>query len=105
MINTQNNGFAGVPDGFAIDQEGCLWVAMCKGGKIVRINPEQGKIIESIDIPVSMPTSCAFVGEELDVLIITSASSVVDCKVETEAGFTFAIKPGVKGRKPYVFKR
>lgn len=105
VINTQNNGFAGVPDGFAIDQEGCLWVAMCKGGKIVRINPEQGKIIESIDIPVSMPTSCAFVGEELDVLIITSASSVVDCKVETEAGFTFAIKPGVKGRKPYVFKR
>ena len=34
-------GLEGSPDGMTIDSEGMLWVAMCHGGLVVRINPDE----------------------------------------------------------------
>jgi sugar lactone lactonase YvrE len=62
----------GVPDGLAIDVEGCIWSARWGGWKIVRYAPD-GSIEREIPMPVEFPTSCAFGGANLDELYITSA--------------------------------
>lgn len=62
----------GIPDGLTVDSEGCVWCAFYSGSKVARFNP-QGKITEEIALPVSQPTSCAFGGEDLADLYITSA--------------------------------
>ncbi|WP_188543760.1 SMP-30/gluconolactonase/LRE family protein [Rhodococcoides trifolii] len=62
----------GLPDGLCIDEDGCIWVAMWGGGSVRRLSPA-GVELSRIDVPVQQPSSCAFAGPELDVLIVTSA--------------------------------
>jgi sugar lactone lactonase YvrE len=63
----------GAPDGMAIDSEGMLWIAQWGGFGVFRWDPKSGKLIDKIELPVPQVSSCAFVGEELDRLIITTA--------------------------------
>lgn len=63
----------GVPDGSAIDVDGCLWNARCDGGALLRITPE-GRLDRTLALPVPSPTSCAFGGRTLDTLFVTSAT-------------------------------
>ena len=62
----------GVPDGLTVDASGCLWVALWGGGRIERLSPE-GRLLSTVPVPVSQPTSCAFAGPDLDRLCVTSA--------------------------------
>ncbi len=62
----------GVPDGMAVDSEGCIWSARWDGWKIVRYRPD-GSIDAVIPMPVARPTSRAFGGPDLTDLYITSA--------------------------------
>jgi len=62
----------GVPDGLTVDSEGYVWCAFYSGAKVTRFNP-QGNMDVEIALPVSQPTSCAFGGEDLTDLYITSA--------------------------------
>lgn len=62
----------GVPDGSAIDSDGCLWNARWDAGVVLRITP-RGEIDRTIRLPVLRPTSCAFGGANLDILFVTSA--------------------------------
>jgi sugar lactone lactonase YvrE len=62
----------GVPDGLCVDADGCLWVALWGGGRLVRIAPD-GRMLSTLPVPVVQPSSCAFVGPDLDVLCVTSA--------------------------------
>nr|XP_006814845.1 PREDICTED: regucalcin-like [Saccoglossus kowalevskii] len=74
------NGF---PDGMCTDVDGMLWVAMFYGSVILRIDPLSGKIMRTIEMPVSYPTSCWFGGENFDVLYVfrfyIQASKLGDC--------------------------
>jgi sugar lactone lactonase YvrE len=90
---------AGFPDGMAIDAEGCLWVALWNGRRVVRVSPESGDIVDHVDMPVSRPTSCAFGGPDLDQLFITSASNLPPEQLarEPHAGGVFRVRPGLKG--------
>ena len=63
----------GMPDGLAIDTDGMLWIALYGGGGIARWNPITGSLIEFIKLPALNITNCAFVGDQLDSLIVTSA--------------------------------
>jgi sugar lactone lactonase YvrE len=63
----------GFPDGMTIDSEGMLWVCLWQGGKVSRWDPETGTLLETVDMPASNVTSCAFGGENLDQLYITTA--------------------------------
>ncbi len=62
----------GVPDGSAIDAEGCLWNARWGGSCIIRYRPD-GSIDQIVKVPVTNPTSCVFGGLDLRTLYVTSA--------------------------------
>lgn len=96
----------GFPDGIAIDEEGMLWIALWGGCAVARFNSESGKMIAKIEVPAKNVTACAFGGENLDTLFITSASvemSQEECAKFPDAGSVFSIKPGVKGVRSNFF--
>jgi sugar lactone lactonase YvrE len=93
----------GAPDGMAIDEEGMLWIAHWGGFGIYRWNPHNGQLLEKIKIPVPQASSCAFVGENLDYLIITTARENMkddELKKYPASGNVFLVKIGVKGILP-----
>lgn len=65
----------GNPDGCTIDSQDKIWVAMWDGGSVVRFDPLSGEVIATVPIPkAKLVTSCAFGGEQLDQLFVTTAS-------------------------------
>jgi sugar lactone lactonase YvrE len=89
----------GYPDGHIVDSEGFLWTALWGGWKIVRYDPT-GKIEREIRLPAENITKCAFGGENLDELYITTAWETLsdeDRKNQPLAGDLFRVKVGIKG--------
>jgi L-arabinonolactonase len=83
-----------VPDGLTVDSEGFLWAAKWDGGLVVRYAPD-GSVADRLEMPVSRPTSCMFVGDSLDTLAVTSAAAPE--RDEPLAGSVFLIDAGVSG--------
>lgn len=95
-----------VPDGMAIDADGMLWVAHFGAARVRCWNPHTGQLMDEIVLPAKQITSCAFGGEKLDTLFITSAATGLDAAALAEqplAGSLFAVKPGVTGVPTYRF--
>jgi sugar lactone lactonase YvrE len=61
----------GLPDGAAVDAEGCYWSARFMGDRIVRYRPD-GRIEREIPMPVSNPTMVAFGGVDFRTLYVTT---------------------------------
>lgn len=96
----------GLPDGLAVDVEGCLWSARWGGWKVVRYNPH-GEIVLELPMPVEFPTSCAFGGPNLNDLYITSAWVEVlpeNRKKQPLAGDVFRLKVDVPGFPEPIFQ-
>lgn len=90
----------GSPDGMAIDEEGMLWIAHWGGFGLYRWNPRNGELMDKIEVPVPQVTSCAFAGDNLDYLVITTARENMkeeELKKYPESGDVFWVKAGVKG--------
>ncbi len=90
----------GSPDGMAIDEEGMLWIAHYGGSGVYRWNPGTGEFLEKIEVPAPHVTSCAFVGENLDQLLITTARenmSEEELLQYPESGDVFLAHTKVKG--------
>jgi sugar lactone lactonase YvrE len=81
----------GVPDGSAMDSEGCLWNTRPGPGCLIRITPD-GNVDRVIYLPVSRPTTCAFGGKDGKTLYITSARSA-----DQLSGSVFALRTDVGG--------
>jgi sugar lactone lactonase YvrE len=97
----------GFPDGSTLDVEGMLWIAMWNGHSLTRWNPQTGELLQRLEVPALNVTSCAFGGENLDVLYITTAFLGMDEDQQAQyplAGQLFAVKPGVKGVSANFFK-
>jgi sugar lactone lactonase YvrE len=89
----------GLPDGLTVDTEGFVWSAYCGGWRVVRYDPA-GKVDREYRLPVANPTSCAFGGEHLDELYITSAAlglSEEHKRQHPQSGDLFCLKAGVAG--------
>lgn len=89
----------GHPDGMTVDSEGCLWVAFWDGWCVRRLSPE-GLPVAILPVPVQRPTSCAFGGEGLTQLFVTSATIGLDeaaRAAQPQAGGLFIAEPGVAG--------
>lgn len=90
----------GYPDGMTTDAENCLWIAHWGGGALSRFD-SAGRRIETIALPATNITSCAFAGDDLQRLFVTS--STIGCESERLAGALFEVDPGVRGLAPGAF--
>ncbi len=88
----------GIPDGATIDTDGCMWMAICEGQKVVQFRPDGG-LERVIDMPVKCPSSVIFGGPALDQLYVTSLSpAFLGREAAPLDGCTFVIEGlGAKG--------
>jgi len=94
-----------IPDGSAVDAEGCLWNAQWNGARIVRYRPDGG-IDRIVEMPVTCPTNCAFGGEKLETLFVTSArKGQIGQQLQSQphAGALFALNVGIRGTGQNLF--
>ncbi|HEY6579481.1 MAG TPA: SMP-30/gluconolactonase/LRE family protein [Rhizomicrobium sp.] len=90
---------AGLPDGAAVDSDGGYWCAL-HGGSRLRRYTATGTVDRDIELPVSQPTMCAFAGDRLDILYVTSATDKLTAEQrrrEPLAGALLRLRPGEKG--------
>lgn len=96
-------GFArGVPDGSAMDSEGCLWNCRFFGNCVVRVAPD-GKIDRVVEMPVKNITTCVFGGADLTTLFVTTASAEAP-RGDRLAGSLFSIQTEVPGQPENRFR-
>lgn len=98
----------GSPDGMTIDNRGNLWVAHWGGYGVYCWDPQTGKLLQKIDVPVPHVASCAFGGKNLDVLYITTARAGLSKDMLEKyplSGSLFVCKPGAQGVKANYFGR
>jgi sugar lactone lactonase YvrE len=95
----------GLPDGLAVDAEGCIWSAQWYGSSIVRYDPT-GKLIRRVQIPAKQTSSLAFGGAELMDIFVTSASQSepmlimppgYDAQSGTFGGALYHVNLGIRG--------
>lgn len=95
---------SGLPDGLAIDADGCIWLAIWGGSEVRRYNPV-GDLVGIVPMPVSQPSSCAF--SEDGTLFITSARaglSIEDLEKQPHAGSVFALPTTTRGVPVHPFE-
>jgi sugar lactone lactonase YvrE len=88
------------PDGMTLDSDGGFWIALWGGGALVRFD-KFGNKMETIQMPVSHPTSCCFGGPDLKTLIITTSKIALSEKEQLEnplAGSLFKIETDTVGQ-------
>lgn len=87
------------PDGLATDTEGNVYAALY-GGSAVTVFSARGDEVGRIELPVPNPTSCAFGGDDMRTLFITTASDGMDQEGLRQAplsGHLFVAKLEVAG--------
>lgn len=96
-----------LPDGMTTDNDGKLWIACYDGGRVIRVDPETGKVLQSLEFPVTKVTSCCFGGPNYNDLYVTSVYhdlSETELKAQPLAGHVFKVTGlGVKGSQAYSF--
>ena len=90
----------GHPDGMTFDAEGFLWVACWGASCVTRFTPD-GRLHRRVALPASQITNCAFAGDVLDRMFVTSASEGTD---EAEGGCLFEVDPGCRGLPPHRYR-
>lgn len=91
----------GTPDGMCIDEDDNLFIAIWGGGRIEVRSTKTKELLDIINIPTKLITSCTFSGDNLNELIITTAT--LDEK-DIYAGKVFKIKTKYKGRKERFYR-
>ena len=84
----------GIPDGMTIADNDNLFIAIWGGNRIEVRDSISGEILDIINIPTKLVTSCTFSGEDFSELIITTAE--LDQK-DDYAGKAFKLKVNYKG--------
>jgi sugar lactone lactonase YvrE len=90
----------GMPDGLAVDSQGCIWVALWGGGALHRYD-SLGVLLETVRLPVRFVSSCGFGGDGLDELYITTARYTLSSDElvgQPGAGGIFRYKASVRGK-------
>jgi sugar lactone lactonase YvrE len=97
------NPLPGRPDGAAVDADGCYWICANDAGLVHRFTP-LGKLDLSLTVPVKKPAMCAFGGDDMRTLFVTSIRpDGIDLSDQPLAGAVFALRPGVQGLPEPVF--
>ena len=89
-----------VPDGMCMDRAENLWIALWGGNKVVCYSPVNGELLAEVTVPSPHVTSCAFGGENFDILYITTARlglTKEQLKEYPLSGSLFSCEVGVGG--------
>ena len=90
---------SGVPDGLAVDEDGCLWLALYGRGRVHRYRPD-GELDGEVTLPVTNVTSCGFGGADGRSLFVTTATQELapeELAGQPLAGSLFVADVGVSG--------
>ena len=82
----------GYPDGMSIDSDDNLWICLWHGWSLIQADPRNGQLLRTIKVPVRNVTACAFGGENLQDLYITTArkgNTDVELEQQPDAGGLF----------------
>lgn len=96
----------GGPDGLTVDEEDCAWVCLWGGSAVHRYSPT-GDLLEVISIPAPHVASCAFGGDNLKDLYITTARyglTEKELQKWPASGGLFRCRPGVRGVLPDAYR-
>jgi sugar lactone lactonase YvrE len=96
----------GAPDGMCVDHSDRLWVALWGGWGVACWDPQTGKLVEQVKLPVKYVTSCCFGGEDGKQLFITTARNRLSEqeKLDQEyAGSLFYVQTDTYGPSPFPF--
>ncbi len=88
-----------LPDGLCADEHGNLWIAMWGAGE-VRCYSSSGEQLAAVDVAAPNTSSVAFVGADLETLLITTASeqlSAAQLERFPDSGRLFTVDVGVRG--------
>ncbi len=91
-----------LPDGLAVDSAGDIWLAVWGMGAVLHLSPD-GDEKGRIDLPTPCPSCCAFGGEDMKTLFITTAIDE-SAPRDDHAGALFAVRPGVSGQESFVWR-
>jgi sugar lactone lactonase YvrE len=86
----------GRPDGLTVDAEGGVWTAVSNAGAVYRYSAA-GVLEEKLAVPARKVTACAFGGDHLDQLFITTSQENVDTREDPLAGSLFRADVGITG--------
>ena len=89
----------GFPDGMALDDEGCLWVAVWGGRAVHRYAPS-GELLAMVEVDAPQVSSCAFGGPQRRTLFVTTSQEDYDereSSAHPNAGRLFAVEVDVTG--------
>jgi sugar lactone lactonase YvrE len=92
---------AGLPDGTAVDADGCVWIAMWGGWGVRRYSPA-GELLSQIRLPCANVTKVAFGGPDYSSVFVTTAWSGLSATQRAEqplAGDLFCFESDVPGAK------
>ena len=84
-----------------IDLNDNLFVAVWGGSRVEIRSSIDGSLLDTISVPTKLVTSCAFVGENFNKLVITTAK--LD-ETDEYAGNIFITSLEYKGKKEYFVK-
>lgn len=87
------------PDGGAVDSAGNYWIAFYRGGKVLQISPH-GETMAEYAVPAMCPTMCAFGGDDLRTLYVTTARQMREADELArlpQSGGIFAMRVDVPG--------
>ncbi len=97
------SGQPGLPDGIAVDAEGGVWVAMWGGSAVLHFDAE-GVLRHRVVVPTPHVSACAFGGERLSELYVTTSRLGLQEPGELEfAGALFRAEVPVAGCLPREF--
>ncbi|MDX2138797.1 MAG: SMP-30/gluconolactonase/LRE family protein [Chloroflexota bacterium] len=91
----------GVPDGLTVDAEGCVWLAVWDGARLIRYRPT-GEIEREVAFPVKQVSSLTFGGNDLADIYVTTAGGDNPQENGTHAGAVFRLRPGIRGKADFL---
>ena len=87
----------GSPDGATVGQDGLVWVAIYRGGKVAAFRPDGG-LERVVEIPTRLTSSVTFGGPNLDRLYVTSIERDPLGNADPSGGYVYVVEDlGVRG--------
>ncbi|GAB4347178.1 MAG: SMP-30/gluconolactonase/LRE family protein [Oricola sp.] len=106
FLSAEDLPLGGHFDGSVTDADGVLWNAAWGGGSVSGFSPD-GELVGTYEVPASQTSCPAFVGRDLDRMLVTTAWQGQDAAARAAdpgAGFTYLIDGGFKGQADAVFR-